>query len=57
MMFSATLHSDEVKQMAAQICQNPTLVDLRVRHIHIHACFSQGHAILIFFANYTTFCT
>jgi hypothetical protein len=31
MMFSATLHSDEVKQMAARICQNPILVDMKVR--------------------------
>ena len=29
-MFSATLHSDEVKAIAARICRNPTLVDLKV---------------------------
>lgn len=28
-MFSATLHSAEVKQLAASICQQPMLVDLK----------------------------
>lgn len=28
-MFSATLHSDDVKDVATRICQNPTLVDLK----------------------------
>lgn len=30
-MFSATLHSDEVKDIASRICQDPSLVDLKVR--------------------------
>lgn len=30
-MFSATLHSDDVKQFAARVCRHPTLVDLKVR--------------------------
>ena len=29
-MFSATLHSDEVKDVAAKICQKPIVVDLKV---------------------------
>lgn len=29
-MFSATLHSEEVRSTASKICQNPTLVDLKV---------------------------
>ena len=29
-MFSATLHSEEVKSMAEKLCQNPMLVDLKV---------------------------
>ena len=29
LMFSATLHSDQIKEMAAQICQNPVWVDLK----------------------------
>ena len=33
-MFSATLHSNDVKAMAAQICQNPILVDLKVSHLY-----------------------
>lgn len=28
-MFSATLHSEEVKELARKICQNPILVDLK----------------------------
>lgn len=31
LMFSATLHSEEVRSVAAKICQNPILVDLKVR--------------------------
>lgn len=31
-MFSATLHSDEVKDVAAKICQKPIVVDLKVHH-------------------------
>ena len=31
LMFSATLHSDDVKQFAARVCRHPTLVDLKVR--------------------------
>jgi superfamily II DNA/RNA helicase len=30
LMFSATLHSPEVKRLAAAICQQPMLVDLKV---------------------------
>lgn len=30
LMFSATLHSEEVRSTANKICQNPTLVDLKV---------------------------
>ena len=30
LMFSATLHSEEVKSMAEKLCQNPMLVDLKV---------------------------
>jgi len=30
LMFSATLHSDEVKDVAAKICQKPIVVDLKV---------------------------
>ena len=30
LMFSATLHSEEVRSTASKICQNPTLVDLKV---------------------------
>lgn len=30
LLFSATLHSDEVKSIAARICRNPILVDLKV---------------------------
>lgn len=30
-MFSATLHSPEVKAFAEQMCQNPILVDLKGR--------------------------
>lgn len=30
LMFSATLHSAEVKSTAEKICQNPVLVDLKV---------------------------
>ena len=30
LMFSATLHSEDVKQFAARICRHPTLVDLKV---------------------------
>ncbi len=33
-MFSATLHSDEVKDIAARICQGATLVDLKARFLH-----------------------
>ncbi|BDA42848.1 ATP-dependent RNA helicase DDX1 [Coccomyxa sp. Obi] len=31
LMFSATLHSDEVKDIASRICQDPSLVDLKGR--------------------------
>jgi len=31
LLFSATLHSPEIRQMAEQLCQNPTLVDLKGR--------------------------
>lgn len=31
LMFSATLHSDEVKDIASRICQGATLVDLKAR--------------------------
>lgn len=30
LMFSATLHSQEVKDVAAKICQQPIVVDLKV---------------------------
>ena len=30
MMFSATLHSDEVKEIAKRICHQPILIDLKV---------------------------
>ena len=30
MMFSATLHSEDVKSIAARICHQPILVDLKV---------------------------
>ena len=33
-MFSATLHSQEVKDVAAKICQQPIVVDLKVWHMH-----------------------
>ena len=29
LMFSATLHSDDVKKLASQICQNPIVIDLK----------------------------
>ena len=29
-MFSATLHSDEVKDIAKRICHQPILIDLKV---------------------------
>eukprot|EP00803_Ostreobium_quekettii_P004828 evm.model.scf_578.6 EVM.evm.TU.scf_578.6 scf_578:62481-70261(+) len=29
LMFSATLHSEEVKQLSSQICQNPIVIDLK----------------------------
>ena len=29
-MFSATLHSDEVKDIAKRICHQPVLIDLKV---------------------------
>ena len=32
-MFSATLHSEEVKSMAEKLCQNPMLVDLKVSSV------------------------
>lgn len=32
-MFSATLHSQEVKDAAAKICQQPIVVDLKVRGV------------------------
>ena len=32
-MFSATLHSEEIRATAAKICQNPILVDLKVGNI------------------------
>ena len=32
LMFSATLHSQEVKDVAAKICQQPIVVDLKVWH-------------------------
>ena len=38
-MFSATLHSEEVKSTAEKICQNPVLVDLKVRQDLTHAYF------------------
>ena len=31
LMFSATLHSQEVKDVASKICQQPIVVDLKVR--------------------------
>ena len=31
LLFSATLHSQEVKSLASTICNNPILVDLKVR--------------------------
>ena len=34
-MFSATLHSDEVKDIASRICQDPSLVDLKVQPTHL----------------------
>ena len=50
-MFSATLHSDDVKQMAAKLCRNPTLVDLKVganpfaaAHSYRAPCNRQEHA-------------
>jgi ATP-dependent RNA helicase DDX1 len=30
LLFSATLHSPEVKSLSQTICQNPILVDLKV---------------------------
>ena len=33
LMFSATLHSEEVKSMAEKLCQNPMLVDLKVSSV------------------------
>ena len=30
LMFSATLHSQDVKDVAAKICQQPIVVDLKV---------------------------
>ena len=35
LMFSATLHSDEVRNAASRICQNPILVDLKVSPLFI----------------------
>lgn len=32
LMFSATLHSQEVKDVAAKVCQQPIVVDLKVWH-------------------------
>lgn len=32
LMFSATLHSQEVKDVAGKICQQPIVVDLKVRN-------------------------
>lgn len=34
LMFSATLHSAEVRATAENVCQNPTLVDLKVAPIN-----------------------
>lgn len=38
LLFSATLHSDDVKKIAAKICRNPTLVDLKVSLFLPHPC-------------------
>ncbi len=31
LLFSATLHSPEIRDLAAKICQNPVYIDLKVR--------------------------
>lgn len=31
-MFSATLHSHEVRDIAKRICHQPTIIDLKVKH-------------------------
>ena len=45
-MFSATLHSDEVKDVAAKICQNPIVVDLKVLFNARTAAMRRRHTIL-----------
>lgn len=44
-MFLATLHSQEVKDVASKICQQPIVVDLKVRKCTCSEQFlSGGHA-------------
>lgn len=31
LLFSATLHSPEIRELATKICQNPVFIDLKVR--------------------------
>ena len=48
LMFSATLHSQEVKDVAAKICQQPIVVDLKVWHHcnrHEHYCMKDYRLI------------
>ena len=45
-MFSATLHSDEVRDIAKRICHQPILVDLKAR-IKLSAYLAQGHSQLL----------
>ena len=53
LMFSATLHSQEVKDVASKICQQPIVVDLKVRKctsseqllLRTHAVRSSHHLV------------
>lgn len=47
LMFSATLHSAEVRQTADRICQNPTFVDLKVMHFKAPPHSGQ-HQLMLF---------
>jgi hypothetical protein len=37
LMFSATLHAPEIRELADKICQNPVFIDLKVSNCH-HDC-------------------
>ena len=48
-MFSATLHSDEVKDIAKRICHQPILVDLKVcTGRSLSSFLHKGHLIFIY---------